>query len=230
MYRVGASVNWPLKYARDARWDVMSRIMQVLETMFVRKKNDDGMHTVLASGVSRNTIIYDSQVTAGLFSKRLVSLMMMYMRRSAGGNTGSNKRGRLTDLFMSPEAKADILSWDLTMVDDATRNKIHNSANGDGLSSIYGVRLHDLDELGVGQEYQQYFAGELTGTLPTDKQEILIGLDLSQRDGSFVRPMTGNLEVYDDPTFHRRSEASAYSWLNLGYGALNNLRTLVAAI
>jgi hypothetical protein len=86
-YDVGASIDWALKYSRDARWDVVGRAMQVLEAMFVRKANDDGWHTILAAGVGRNLVVYDDAATAGLFTKRLVALMKTVMRRNAGGNS-----------------------------------------------------------------------------------------------------------------------------------------------
>ena len=46
-YDVGASIDWLLKYARDARWDVVGRAMEVLQGQFVKKMNDDGWHTLL---------------------------------------------------------------------------------------------------------------------------------------------------------------------------------------
>jgi hypothetical protein len=60
-YDVGATLDWTLKYNRDARWDIVGRAMQVLEAMFVRKANDDGWHTVLAAGVGRNIVTYDDR-------------------------------------------------------------------------------------------------------------------------------------------------------------------------
>ena len=46
-YDIGASIDYLLKYARDARWDVVGRAMEVLEGSFVKKMNDDGWHTFL---------------------------------------------------------------------------------------------------------------------------------------------------------------------------------------
>jgi hypothetical protein len=40
-YEVGASIDFSLRYARDARWDIIGRAMQVLEASFVRKMNSD---------------------------------------------------------------------------------------------------------------------------------------------------------------------------------------------
>ena len=57
-YDVGASIDYLLKYARDARWDVVGRAMEVLEASFVKKMNDDGWHTLFAAGVDRNIVVY----------------------------------------------------------------------------------------------------------------------------------------------------------------------------
>ena len=112
-YDVGASIDYLLKYARDARWDVVGRAMEVLEASFVKKMNDDGWHTILAAAVDRNIRVNDSDADAGQFTKRLVSLMKTVMRRNGGGNSTSANRGQLTDLYVSPEAVEDIRNWEL---------------------------------------------------------------------------------------------------------------------
>lgn len=43
-----------------------------------KKINDDAWHTLLAAGLDRNVVVYDSAATAGQFTKRLVSLMKVY--------------------------------------------------------------------------------------------------------------------------------------------------------
>jgi hypothetical protein len=155
-YDVGSSIDLALRYVEEARWDVVKRALQVLEGGFVRKMNTDGWRVLLAAGVGRNLLVYDDAATAGLFSKRLVAILKTYMRRNAGGNSSSVNRGRLTDLYMSPEGLEDIRSWTLTEVDDVTRREIFLSDEY-GLSRIFGVTLHDLDELGINQEFQDYF-------------------------------------------------------------------------
>lgn len=233
-YDVGASIDWALKYARDARWDVVTRAMQVLEAMFVRKNNNDGWHTLLAAAKARNLSVYDDAATAGLFTKRLVALGKTVMRRNAGGNSTSINRGKLTHLCTSPEALEDIRSWDLTQVPDAIRTAIF-LAGGDGpdgevaLSSIFGVRLIDIDELGVGQEYETYWESSLSGTLPSDKVEIAIGLDLQNRD-SFVRPERQPVELFEDPTFHRQRRAGYYGFAEGGWACLDSRRVLALAL
>ena len=66
--------------------------MQVLEASFVKKINDNGWHTMLTAGADRNILVFDGDASAGQFTKRLVSLMKVIMRRNGGGNTGSSVR------------------------------------------------------------------------------------------------------------------------------------------
>ena len=110
-YSVGNAIDWNLKYARDARWDVVSRALAVMRSGFVKKMNDDCWQTIITAGFDRNVMVFDSAATAGQFTKRLVSLMKTVMRRNGGGNSTSNNRGKLTDLYISPEAMEDIRNW-----------------------------------------------------------------------------------------------------------------------
>ena len=108
-----------------------------------------------------------------------ISVMRTMMRRYAGGNSTSTNPGKLTDLYLSPEGLGDIRSWDLTQIPDAIRTQIFLAGTNEvsSLSKIGDVTLHDLDELGVGQEFQLYFTNTLGGSNPSDKQEIVVGLE-----------------------------------------------------
>jgi len=224
-YDVGCSIDWLLKYARDARWDIISRAMQVLEAAFVKKTNDDAWHTILAAGADRNIVVYDSAATAGQFTKRLVSLGKTVMRRNGGGNSSSVNRGKLTDIFLSPEGIEDIRDWGVDQIDEITRREIFQAQEGT-LSRIFGVNMHDLDELGVGQEYQNFFANELSGSLQASDVELVIGLDLRTND-SFVNPVREEVTVYDDPTLHRQRRAGVYAWGEHGFAVLDNRRVIL---
>ena len=176
-YDIGASIDYLLKYARDARWDVVGRAMEVLEGQFVKKLNDDGWHTLLAAGVDRNIVVFDSDASAGQFTKRLVSLMKTVMRRNGGGNSSSLNRSMLTDLYISPEAMEDIRNWGIDIVDEVTRREIYTAADG-SLNRVFNVNLHDIDELGEGQEYELFFENQLSGSLAASDVELVVGLDL----------------------------------------------------
>jgi hypothetical protein len=227
-YDIGASIDYLLKYARDARWDVVGRAMEVLEAQFVKKMNDDGWHTLLAAGVDRNIVVYDNDALQGQFTKRLVSLMKTVMRRNGGGNSASNNRGMLTDLYVSPEAMEDIRNWGLDQVDEITRREIYVAADGT-LNRVFGINLHDRDELGVGQQYQSFYTTTLGGALPSSKEEIVVGLDLRRRD-SFIMPVRQEVQIFEDETLHRQKRAGFYGWAEQGFAVLDNRRVLLGSI
>lgn len=228
-FEVGDSIDWTLKYARDARWDVVRRAMQVLNSSFVKKINDDAWHTLIAAAVDRNIVVYDADASAGQFTKRLVSLMKVIMRRNGGGNSTSVNRGVLTDLYISPEAQEDIRNWGVDQIDEITRRQIFQAEEG-VLNRIFGVNLHDLDELGEGQEYQLYFTNELSGTMGASDVEIVVGLDLS-KDDSFVMPVREEVQVFEDyDNLHRQRRAGLYAWAEHGFGCLDNRRVVLGSL
>lgn len=230
-YAITSSIDYLLRYAREARWDIATRAMQAMEAGFVKKMNDDGWQTILAAGTDRNILVYDGDATAGMFSKRLVSLMQTVMRRNGGGNTGSANRGRLTDLYVSPEALEDVRNWGLDQIDEVTRREIYTASEGGApITRIFGVNLHDLDELGEGQQYQTFFTATdgLNGAVETSDSELVVGLDQSTND-SFVMPMKQALQVFEDPALHRQQRAGYYGWAELGFGVLDNRRVILGS-
>jgi|TARA_R110000744_G_scaffold168813_2_gene286611 hypothetical protein len=226
-YDVGASIDYLLKYARDARWDVVGRAMSVMESQFTKKANDDGWHTVISAGVDRNILVFDNDAANGVFSKRLVSLMKTVMRRNGGGNSTSINRGALTDLFLSPEGVEDIRNWGVDEVDDITRRQLI-SQEGGLLTRIFQVNLHDLDELGEGQEYELFYESDLSGSLPSGDTEVVVGLDLRSND-SFVMPVRQAVQVFEDETLHRQRRAGFYGWAEHGFAVLDNRRVLLGS-
>lgn len=229
-FEIGNSIDWDLKYAREARWPVVTRAMQVLEAGFVKKLNDDGWHTLLAAAADRNIMVFDVNAASGQFTKRLISLMKTVMRRNAGGNSTSLSRGMLTDLYLSPEALEDIRNWGIDQVDEVTRREIFTQEGT--INRIFGVNLHDLDELGENQEYELYFENTLSGSPASaggahavDDLEIVVGLNLST-NSSFVHPVVMPLEVFEDDELFRRRRAGFWAWTQVGFGVLDN-RTLI---
>jgi hypothetical protein len=223
-YDIGNSIDWLLKYSRQARWNIVARAMEVLEAGFVKKMNTDAWRVVLAAAAGRDLIVQDTSAEVGQFTKRLVSLMKTVMRRNAGGNSASTGRGRLTDLFISPEGLEDIRDWDSGDVDEVTRREIFTAEDG-GLSRIYGVNLHDIDELGVNQEFNLYWDNDLAENFSNSDVEVCIGFDLSKND-SFVMPIKEQLTIFDDPALHRRRRAGVYAWAEMGWACLDPRRVL----
>lgn len=228
-YSIASSIDWLLRYAREARWDIVSRALQVLDASFVKKINDDGWHTMLSAAVDRNILVYDADASQGQFTKRLISLMKTVMRRNAGGNTASVKRGRLTDVYLSPEALEDVRNWGVDQIDEITRREIFKAGDGAGvITRIFGVNLHDLDEFGQGQEYQLFYTNQLGAAVHTNDVEMVVGVDNTAND-SFIMPIKQEVEVFPDPTLHRHQRAGYYGWAELGFAILDNRRVLLGS-
>jgi hypothetical protein len=228
-YGITNSIDFLLRYAREARWDIVARAMQVLESGFVKKINDDGCHTILAAAVDRNILVYDADAAAGQFTKRLISLAKTVMLRNGGGNSVT-ATGRLTDLFLSPEAIEDIRNWGIDQLPEVARQEVYQSADGGApLTRIFGVNLNGLFEFGDGQEYQTFFTSDLSGSLgPNSDVELIVGLDLNARD-SFVMPVKREVEIFEDEALHRSQRQGYYGWAEIGFGVLDNRRVLAAS-
>ena len=225
-FQIANSIDWSLRYARDARFDVVGRALRVYQMGYTRKINEDGWHTLLAAADARGLVVNDSVAQAGQFTKELVSKMQTAMTRNAGGN---GQAGKLTDLYISLEAMEDIRAYDLSEIDDLTRRDILNSTP-DGLARFYGTTLHFMTEFGVGQEYQLYLATVLGRNVaavdPTD-QEFVIGLDQSTND-SFVQPIRQELMTFEaGPEMHRQQRAGVYGWAEHGFAVLDNRRVIL---
>ena len=123
----------------------------------------------------------------------------------------------------------DVRNWGLDQVDEVTRREIYTAAEGGApITRIFGVNLHDLDELGEGQEYQTFFDSGLSGAVEANDVELVVGLDQSSND-SFVMPMKQQLEVFEDPTLHRQQRAGYYGFAELGFGVLDNRRVILGS-
>lgn len=227
-YRIGSSIGTFLQFVEYANWDIIGRMSEILEAGFVKKMNDDGYHTLLAAGVDRNINVYDSDAPAGTFTKRLISLMKSIMRRNGGGNSTSMNRRNLTDVYGSVEMVEDIRNWNVDQVDPFTRRDIMVSADGNGLTRIYDVNLHVFDELGVGQEYQLFFANDLAGTMGASDEEIIIGLDRGPTS-AFLMPVRKPVEIFEDVSVHRSQRVEWYGWSSLGFCCLENRNIIIGS-
>jgi len=237
-FKIGNSIDWDIKFMKEARWDVVKRALQVFEAGFVRKINSDGWRTVLAAGADRGLVVEASGAAVltgstscistppspGEFTKELVSRLHTAMTRGAGGNGNA---GRLTDLYLSLEAMECVRAWDANRVDEFTRREIFMSAEK-GLAQVYGVILHPMTEFGIGQEYQDFLLNVLSLALPVNTAQFCVGLDLSTKD-SFVMPIKEELEVYDDEALVRFQRMGIFGWMRHGFACLDNRRVLLGA-
>lgn len=220
-FEVGSTITIKQKIARDARWDIMARMLQVIEAHFVKKMNKDGMHAIIAAGLDRSILVYDANASQGYFTKRLVSLLGVTMRRNGGGNSASLARKMLTHLLMSPELIEDMRNWTIDQAPDSVRASLFTASDGTLKGMFPGLTLIDLDELGVGQEYQQYYTTDLGGSLQASDVELLIGLNLGP-DKSLVMPVRENVTILpDDSNIHER-KIGFRGFAEYGIGVLDN--------
>lgn len=218
-YKIANAISWGLDYARDARWDVVARAIEVFTNGFVRKMNDDGWHVILRSAAS-NSVSSDSSAASGTFTRKLITEMQTDMKRLTG-----NRNGQLTDVFMSPEAIASLRNFNYDDVDEQTEREIIQGR----IPVLYGVRLHELQELGYGQEYDAWLTGTQGASVATSDREFVVGLDLSKRD-QFVMPIRETMKMFDDPTLHRSMKMGVYGWMELGFAALDSRRAILGSL
>lgn len=219
-YEFGHAIAWLKKYARDARWDIVSRAREVLLAGMVQKMNNDGWTVLLGAAVDRNIVVYDADANSGQFTKRLINILGTAMRRNGGGNSATPNRIRLTDLYISPEAKEDIMNWDLSEISEASRQKLEFFDEDTFVIGNY--RFHVMDEFGEGQPFQKLYENELGGSLPTGDKEILVGLSSTGKGRSFVHPIREMVSVVPDTQVDNLRQAGFAALAESGWGVLDN--------
>ena len=105
---------------------------------------------------------------------------------------------------------------------------IYVAADGT-LNRVFGINLHDLDELGEGQQYQLFYSNVLSASLPATDVELVVGLDLTKRD-SFIMPVRQEVQIFEDDTLHRQKRAGFYGWAEQGFAVLDNRRVLLGSL
>lgn len=228
-------VEYDLSYARNARWPVVSRLTEAFMAGFVKKHNDDCFHTILFAMADRDVTVFDIAAGTGKFTRQLFSNLRCSMARNSGGNAMSIKRGRATDAYVSCEGIESILSWNLDQVPDTVRASLYSMAADENLViNILGTKIHQMYELGAGQEYQDYYTTVCGGALTPAGSghavldtELGIVLDLGNRD-SFVMAINQPFEMFEDNTLHPQQKGGFYGWREKSVGVLDSRR--VAAI
>lgn len=225
-----SAVSCLKQYAQSARLDVMTAMIKRMTQEILAKSEYLNWATLLAS-LANSRSVGASQVyagsTAGVF--KIADLNTLWtkvkrLRTSWVGGTPTSTPGRgLTHLIISPEVEGDIraISYnpqnivnptDSLGAPESLREEIYRNA---GISSLFGVNLITLNEMGVGQPYSYLFddyytpvGGETTFSAAT--QQLAIGLDLSVP--AFLKIVESDAEVGSetvvepDDQWVRRSE------------------------
>jgi hypothetical protein len=228
-YEIANAIDWPIQYAKNARWNVVARALEVYANGFIRKFNDDGWATIITAAYDREVLVTDGKAAEDEITPRLFTLMSVLMRRNGGGNTASQAGFRLTDVFMSTEAIAAMREWDLSLVPENVRSRIFNANSFQPIVGLFGITFNELMELGIGQQYQLFYENALQATMPGNTKEIVIGLDLRDKERFFVMPVTETLQTFDDESMHRQRRLGVYGWTSAGFATLDNRPTILGA-
>lgn len=217
-YRLDGAVSVNKRYARRCRLPVIAKMVERL-TQEVLVKQEKNAWAVLLKALaegstngSRHTILSGTQnVFVPDDLSRLITLVKRFNTSWARGTT-SDSFG-LTDLFCSPEIVGQIRGFAYNPVNtvgntstgpvalpDALREQIFRAP---GAAEIYGVRIHDLVELGTGRKYNNLFAAYAAGLgssfsagdFSGANDEFILGADLSAGRDALIRPIeTGSGE------------------------------------
>ena len=249
--RMDSAIAWNKSYAADARMKVVERgLMRLMDEIMV--KSQFNAFTVLADALGGARTSNQSHViastaktnsTARQFQLDDVNRLMTKIKRlnSSWANGTSRSAGSgLTDLYISPETMEQIRKMtynpmNTTGVPDSTEStalglpdemRMEIYRNG-GATEIYGKTLHELNEMGVGQVYNELFrqkynavgGGAPAWTVATD--ELVIGIDKSL--GAFARVINADTNgstfqlLVDDQHLARSEKMGYYGFTEEGW-------------
>jgi hypothetical protein len=245
-YRLDSAVSFNKRYARKHRLDVVSKAVERLLNEVLIKQEKNGWAVILkalaeASTTPKGGAALKHVIAAGTANSfnlaDLNNLMVREVRlnESYSGNTpdGVYSNGP-TDLYVSPEIKAQIRAFAFNPVDTSAANTAQNLPEGlkmevwknAGMQGIFGVNINQLVELGIGKKYNVLFHSFTAGnSVPGSSggswagagtDEILVGIDNSR--GAFVRPVArqadsgGTFRVMPDDQFNLSRVDKAGFW------------------
>lgn len=226
-YRLDSAVSFNKQYARKARLDVLSAAIERMANEVLIKQERNAWAVILkALAEARTTPKGGSALkhvlgagSAGSFVLQDLNRLMTRAKRlneSYSGNTAvAPYSNGMTHLYLSPEMKEKVRAFAFNairtdsgattnnsqMVPDSVREEIFRSA---GSEEIFGVKLVELIELGVGKKYNTLFGTFGDGSIPAGggadesssfangTDEILVGIDQSR--GAFIRPVARQAE------------------------------------
>lgn len=238
-YRVDSAVSFNKKYARKSRLDVVSKsIEKMVQEVLVRQEKNAWAVILKAlaeastktvnnvPGTSSNQVKHIiPSATADVFVLNDLNNLLTRIKRineSFSGNTAIQPyTNGPTDLYVSPEIKAQIRAFTFASLDTSVGNtkqylpddlKMQIWSAG-GMQSVFGININEMIEFGDGQKYNQLFniftagqsvPGSNSGAWQTADQ-ILVAIDNTR--GVFLRPVStaaesgGTFQVLPDGQF-----------------------------
>lgn len=226
-YSLDSAVSFLKKYARRGRLDIAAKAIERMAQEVLVKQERNAWAVVLkalAEGTTGgNAHVTDGGAPATSFQldhmNKLMTLMKRINESFAGGTPAAAYSNGITDLYFSPEVMEDVRAFaynavggssagaSVTDLPDGVREEIYRSA---GTSSIYGVALNELIELGKTKKYNTLFDSFDSISFDATNDEIIVGVDNSK--GAFIRPVAqqsetgGTFNAQADDQFAQRSE------------------------
>lgn len=259
-YRLDSAISMDKRYVRRARLDVVAAGLERMANELLVKQERNAWAVILkllAEASSGGASHVFRTGTSDVFQLDDMNNLWTLVRRLNAAYTGGTPLGTqgrgLTDIFVSPEVKAQIRAFayqpmntragtvatsgaTAVALPDSVRENIYRGA---GTSEIFGVTIHELLELGTSRKYNDLFSA-FAGTTNYDvfgggagsafdsaNDELIIGIDASRK--AFLRPVAiqaesrGQLKVLPDDQFLARSEKVGF------YGFLEEGRVAVDA-
>lgn len=254
-YRLDSAISMDKRYVRRARLDVVAAGLERMANEILVKQERNAWAVILKLLADAQTAgsrhILKSTATGNVFQLDDVNRLWTLVRRLNAAYTGGTpqalqSRG-LTDLYVSPEVKAQIRSFAYQPMNtrgsngtatsatngvalpDSVREDIYRAA---GTQEIFGVTINEMLELGVNRKYTQLFntfgAGVTYDGITYDvaADDLVIGIDASRN--AFLRPVAiqsesrGQVKVLPDDQFLARSQkVGFYSFVEEGRVAVD---------
>ena len=219
-YDISSAVSFRKKFARKSNLPILSNSVERMINEILVKQELQGWAVILAALGGATQLVNGTATgnvsaasSTGVFLLDDLSKLITKARRinasyANGTPTAPYSKG-ITDLFVSPEVKAQIRAFAYNPMNtklgptavgatvanytnttavalpDAVRQQIYESA---GTSDIFGINITDLNELGVGGKYNNLFGVFATGninpagsTFNTATNELCVGVDLTRK-------------------------------------------------
>jgi hypothetical protein len=264
-YRLDSAVSFDKRFAARSRMDVVSKTFTRIaqEILLKQEKTSASMIMTALANASTNGIDHVMRShTQGRFLLADLNKLFTKIKRintAWTGGTPADRRGRgITDLIVSPEIVEEIRGMAYNPINtkgtgtdgatktdipgtDSLRDSVFNSA---GIPEFYGVSIMEINEMGVGQKYNDLFDlvsqtanaggdknygdygdGTAATTFDETTEQVILGVDLSRE--SMLRAVATDSETgaeFDlvvDDQFVSRSQKIGY------YGSLEEGRMIL---
>jgi hypothetical protein len=194
-YRLDSAIEFDKKYAQRSRLDVVSKSMTRLAQEILLKQERTSANLILGSLFMAQTNSKGHVLKAGGTKLGLADFnnLLAHAKRIhsswSGGTPTARSRG-ITDIVTSPEIVSGLRALafnpvyesgtkDAYPATDEMRKEFYNSA---GVPDIYGISIMELNEMGVGQRYNDIWAALVNASASFDstQSELVLGVDRSR--------------------------------------------------